>query len=314
MVASGGILLMSKHRSCGGLRVAVPWSAALLVVGCAKVDVSIQQACADYTSVVRSREATCYDVAPEPNESTLVSREIESCALDSNALGSQVNAAYWEACAATADNGCQGYQCAQFPAGTRQAGEACLLSEQCASLFCKGVNVSDSSGVTVYGAIQCGACAPRLAEGDPCDVASDACEIGFSCFRSVCRKQGVQGEACAVWNDCALPTWVCKSSGVCDSVTADGQPCATQADCTTDTGCDVASGLCTPVTFGQPGAMCDGNVYRCEAGDCDTKSGVCPRIAPDGKACDPSDPSVVCDDYARCFRGSCQIPDPDACN
>jgi len=264
-------------------------SVAPVMTGCpGKVDVSLQQACADYTQIFRSRESVCYDVAPEPDESVLKSRQIEACALSSGASGSQVGASYWESCAAAANNGCAGYECAPYPAGTRQAGEPCLVAQQCASLFCRGVGV-------------------------PGDVAIDICEVGFSCFDGACRKQGIQGEPCNVWNDCALPAWVCKSSGVCDSVTSDGQPCVTQSDCTTDTGCGAGTHVCTPVMFGQPGTPCDGNVFRCEAGQCDPTSGVCPKVASDGAACDPSDLSVVCDDYASCFRGQCQIPDPNTC-
>src|SRR5580692_3195475 len=255
-------------------------SLALVVTGCSgKIDVSLRQACADYTKIFRGREAACYDVAPEPNESVLQSREIESCALSSGALGSQVGESYWETCALAANNDCAGYECAPYPPGTRQTGEPCLVAQQCASLFCRGVGVSGAGGSTLPNAIQCGACSPRLAEGVPCNVVVDACEVGFSCFDGVCRKQGVQGAPCNVWNDCALPTWVCKSSGECDAVTPDGQPCATQSDCTTDTGCDVGTKLCTPVKFGQPGTPCDGNVFRCEAGQCDMASGVCPRVA-----------------------------------
>jgi hypothetical protein len=61
-----------------------------------------------------------------------------------------------------------------------------------------------------------------------------------------------------------------------------------------------------------------GNTRRCEAGLCDmapgAQSGVCPTVLADGTPCDPSDPSKVCDNYAACFRGTCQIVNPATCD
>jgi hypothetical protein len=284
--------------------------AALAIAGC---NVSLEQACNDHAKVHRARQIQCYGVAPAADESELISREAEACVLSSGAAGSQVGASYWEDCARAANNDCGGYKCAAYPPGTRQAGEPCLASVQCASLFCKGTTVQGPSGSPLPDAIQCGTCAARLPEAAACDAATDACEVGLSCFEGVCRKQGGKGAACHVWNDCALPTWICKSDGTCGSVTPDGQPCATGSDCTTDTGCDVVTKRCTPAKYHRPGEHCDGEVNRCEAGPCDKTSGVCPKIAADGAACDPKDPSIVCAVYARCFDGTCQIPDPDTC-
>jgi hypothetical protein len=284
----------------------------LLFAGCSSPAPSLQDACANFASITRTRQATCYGVAPVPDQSTLISREIQSCVLNSDAPGSQVDASYWEGCAAAADNGCAAFQCATYPLGTRMAGEPCLVSTQCASLWCKGVGVIGAGGSVLGNAVQCGTCASRLAEGESCDVANDACEVGLSCFGGACRVKGQQGAPCAARSDCALP-WVCKSNGICNSITPDGQPCITSSDCTTDTACDVTTKLCTPKQFAQPGAMCDGEVHDCEAGECDKATGACPTILPDGAACDPSDASTVCGDYARCFEGKCQIPDPATC-
>jgi hypothetical protein len=273
---------------------------------------SLEQACANYTSVDREREATCYDVATEPDEATLMARQTESCVMTSAAPGSLVGAAYWTACTAAADDHCQGYQCAPYPAGTRQVGDPCLVATQCASLWCHGIVVRDASGNALAGSAQCGHCAARIAEGATCGT-DDTCDIGLSCFQGVCRKKGLQGSPCAVWADCLGPSWVCKSTGFCDAITPDGQVCATTQDCATDTGCDLTTRVCTPYHFSQPGAACDGQVNRCEAGECDSSTSLCPTVLADGAACDPADPSTVCDNYASCFDGVCQIPDPSVC-
>jgi hypothetical protein len=71
--------------------------------------------------------------------------------------------------------------------------------------------------------------------------------------------------------------------------------------------------VCTPEQYAQPGQPCDGESRRCVAGLCNKSAGACPWIVTDGAACNAADPSTVCDDYARCFSGTCQIPDPSAC-
>jgi hypothetical protein len=282
----------------------------LSFVGCSSN--TLQQACSDYVTASRNFETSCLSVVPEPDRSTLVSREIQSCVLSSGASGSTVDASYWEGCAAQASNGCQSWQCPPFPAGTRQTGESCLASVQCASLWCKGTVVTGAGGAALPGAVQCGTCAPLLSEGAPCNAATDACAMGLSCFSGACRAKGLQGAACVAWSDCAFP-WVCRSNGVCDSVLPDGATCGSGYDCGSNTGCDVTTKQCTPVQYGQPDATCDGEVHRCEAGGCNKASGTCPTRLADGAACDPADPSKVCDVYARCFEGTCQIPDPATC-
>jgi hypothetical protein len=287
---------------------------ALIVAGCTSSSApSLKQACSDFVTIVRHRETSCYGVAAEPNESTLISRQVESCVLASSAPGSQVGGSYWESCGSAANNGCAGYKCATYPAGTRNDGEPCLTSTQCASLWCRATSVVDGNGSVLRGAVQCGACASRLPEGASCDVATDACDVGLSCFGGACRTLGSQGAACATWSDCAAPAFVCKSSGTCGTITPTGAPCVTSSDCTTDTGCDLVTKVCTAAHFAQPGESCDGEVHRCKAGRCNTVAGVCPTILTDGTACDATDPSKVCDDYASCFQGICQIPDPATC-
>lgn len=284
----------------------------LLGAGCSSSgNISLQQACSDLVQITRRNQAVCVGISPEPDESALIARGIEACVRVSGASGSQVDASYLEQCAMTANSGCRSYRCAPFPSGTRQVGDPCLTGQQCASLFCSGLRVKGPDG-TFLNAIQCGTCAGRLAEGASCDAATDACEDGFSCFGGACRRQGRPGGACVVSYDCAFP-WICKSTGVCDSLTANGAPCSSDEECGTSVACDPVTKRCTPVTFGQPGDACDAHVHHCETGRCDMTTGRCSTILTDGAACDPADPSVDCDHDAYCFRGTCQIPDPNTC-
>jgi hypothetical protein len=293
-------------------RTIVLSTAGMLLIATCSSAPSLEQACGDYASLFRQRQTVCHGVTPDPNKETLISRETQSCVLSSGAPGSQVGVSYWEQCAALVSNFCAGYMCATYPPGTRQMGEPCLAGPQCASLRCKGTVVVGTGGTALPNGIRCGTCAPRLTDGSPCDVATDVCDVGLSCFGGVCRQQGLAGAPCAVWADCAFPV-VCKSNGFCGRVNVDGTPCGSGSDCGNDTGCDVATKLCTPAEYGAPGVACDAEVHRCRAGTCNTTTGVCPTVLSDGSACDPSDPSKVCDDYARCFGGTCRIPDPATC-
>lgn len=293
--------------------LAVSALGSLLSSGCGSGSgESLEQACSDFEHAEATRESTCYGVAPFGNEDVLLARATQTCVLDLAAAGSRVSASYLVDCTAMVNKMCGAYQCANYPPGDRQMGAPCLTSFQCASLWCSGTVVTGAAGAVVPDALQCGTCAARLAEGAACAATPDACDLGLSCFNGTCRTLGAGGDACVHWGDCALPN-VCKSNGYCGPVLGQGQSCQGSADCTTDVGCDTVTKLCVPLVFGQPGDPCDGDVHRCEAGRCDSTTETCPAVIPDGMPCDPNDPSGVCDDYAFCFEGLCQIPTPDTC-
>ena len=268
---------------------------------------ALEQACSAYISIEASWAATCYGAAPEPDESTVISRGVKSCVLWSSASGSKLGPDYWNSCAALANN-CDGYDCGTYPSGTRQTGEPCLYGTQCASLWCKGTDIMGTSqGI----GIQCGTCAPRLTEGSACDSSSDACEVGMSCFQGVCRKQGQAGDSCINWQDCVYPA-ICLGNGVCGTAAPKGQPCTTSLDCNPSEGCNLTTKICAPYQFGQPGAACDWETRRCEFGYC--ASNTCPTVLSDGAPCDPNNFATTCQTYSLCFGGTCHIPDPASCD
>jgi hypothetical protein len=285
-------------------------TASALGAGSCSNDSALADACNSYAHAFRTRENQCYGVLPEPDIANLISREVQSCEALSTAPGTNVGASFWDVCAVAADNGCASYSC-PYPDGMRGPGQPCLLSVQCASLWCKGTEVTAADGSVVRGASQCGACATRLAEGSACG-ATDVCAIGMSCFGGSCRIHGATGAACASSSDCASPN-ICGGGGTCTGALALGAPCDKSSECPTDAACDLATGLCTTVAFAQPGDPCDGAVHRCESGFCDLAAAVCPMVLPDGTACDPANPATTCAVYASCFEGACRISDPTRC-
>jgi hypothetical protein len=272
----------------------------------------LERACRAFANIQSIRKTSCYGVAHAPDEATLISRGTKSCELVSSAPGSMVGADYWNTCASEANNDCVGFKCATYPSGTRQVGEPCLVDNQCATLWCKSTTVIASDGSVPPEGLQCGKCAARLPEGSSCNAAIDACDIDFSCFQGSCRSKGQAGAHCLHWSDCAFP-WVCLSSGICGEVLQVGETCSSSLECTTDFGCDMATKVCASVEYGQAGDTCDGEVFLCESGSCNMTAGTCPAVLADGAPCDPSDSSTVCQAYARCFQGTCQIADPASC-
>lgn len=305
---------MSRLARAAALFSLGPVALALACTTHNSSSVSLEQACFDYAHAYRAREATCYGVAPAPNQTDLIARQASACALNSAAPGSRLDAHYWESCASSVGTNCAAYSCGVYPSGARPDGDPCSTSSQCQSLWCRGTQALASSGAIASNAIQCGACAARLTTGAPCGPL-DACPIGTSCTGGACQPQGGPGSACTKWADCAFPS-ACRA-GVCGQPAFSGDACDLSSDCTTDTGCDLQTKVCAPIQFGPPGAACDHDVKRCEAGSCNiaapATTGTCPAVVPDGTKCDPNDSSTVCDDYARCFRGTCQIVDPVKC-
>jgi hypothetical protein len=287
----------------------------VVLVACrGEVAESLQQACSSYTVAFRTYETHCHEVQPEGNRAVLEQRETEACVVESSAPGSNLDASYWGRVANgvnEADAACTGYDFPD-PAGSRDDGAPCFVDAQCASLWCAGTAILGNDGTVIPGSSQCGQCEPRLSLGNACNYATDSCEDGLSCFESSCRKTGVLGDACAHWSDCTFPL-VCRASGTCDHVLASGDACVATTDCGTDQGCDPGTRVCVPFVFALPGMACDGDIHRCERSTCDTTTGLCPVVLADGAVCDPNDPGTLCDTYARCFGGTCQIVDPRKC-
>jgi hypothetical protein len=275
---------------------------------------ALQQACASYTAAFRDREYTCHGVKPEGNESTLWQRETEACVLNAQAPGETRDAAFWQAAAtiiaAATATSCAGYDFAE-PYGTLGVGAPCFLGSQCASDWCRGEGVTTTTGTLASDANVCGTCASRLPLGETCDSATDVCVSGASCFDGACRALGLMGDACAESSDCIFP-FQCTSAGTCATAVGIGGACSGSSDCGADLSC--ANGSCVSNTYMLPGQACDGIAIRCERGPCDTSTGSCPAVVADGAACDPTDPTTLCDTYATCFNGTCRIVNPSACN
>jgi hypothetical protein len=177
-----------------------------------------------------------------------------------------------------------GSACSVDP-GQLADGAACGDDAQCRSTFCP-----KAPGT------QCGTCAPQTTEGGPCN--NGACSFGL-----VCAKGG---------NTCIKP--------VAGKV---GDPCTGQEQCDVvhAVGCNTNSKKCIPLETADEGGVCGGDGVRptkytiCTAGGSCSKAikGECTAAAHDGEACTDDDNGPHCVAPARCIGGTCELPDPAAC-
>ena len=195
-------------------------------------------------------------------------------------------------------------------------------------------------------------CAPTVADGAACK-AGDTCVAGDSCVNAICAKEttstggtGPAGSACQQDSDCATPNHCDFTHGSCAAPATTGSACFTSADCVTGLicttgdqceppvasggqcgggdcatglGCDATTRKCTAITFAAQGAPCDRDAVLCDRGSCNigssggSQKGVCPKIIADGAACNGSDTTSACDDFADCINGTCQVPNEADC-
>lgn len=286
-------------------------------------------------------KARCADVSASPAEwDAERARVPAACAASSGAPGTTGLADLQAKCAFDLDDapcGALPADCTSF-VGPLPTGSACGMNVQCQSGACVPDKAMGKPGY-------CGSCQDRLGENGGCKVSSE-CRPGYLCAVSydpvsmmdlgVCIKAGGGvGDPCLVESDCRGPNHCAR--GKCAPPVKKGDACTSRAECdvglvcsgrcTTTTGlngactgfecesglaCDPKTHLCAHVVFAEQGQPCDGVLGLCKRGAC-TK-GVCPTVVGDNQPCDPvNNPTAVCDTFAVCVDGTCQIPDPKKC-
>lgn len=192
------------------------------------------------------------------------------------------------------------------------AGDACTLGFDGQNLTetCTKVNPPAADGASCTADSDCSG-------PDHCNYATADATTG------TCAAPAAAGGSCSANQNCAA-SLVCTGGDtqVCTAAVAVGGACTASTDCVVGAGCDSTS-KCAALTYAAPGGACDGNTGLCSQGTCNVPSsgggdagpatGTCPKIIPDGQACDDSDASQTCDDYAGCLNGVCVLV-PATCN
>ena len=196
--------------------------------------------------------------------------------------------------------------CSRAFHGTREAGEPCTFSDQCAwELRCAPESIFGPIDATCAGV-----CTARLAEGESCsDDLVRSCERGLQCLRTAddfeqtCRRLPSAGERCA-------RSGICDFGLVCDRVEdvcfpweeRDGRPCDPTAPnaCTLGFVCS-AAGRCEPEPLpAGPGEPCGS--ATCVSGFA-CVDGLCLAHGLPGERCDALRPCY----QGECVEGTCQL-------
>lgn len=199
-------------------------------------------------------------------------------------------------------------------------GQSCADPTLCASGDCQGNSQTDI------------VCEPTptqtLAIGAACGGSSvlGCAPPGFCNYDSSgqgkCAASAKVGEACGSVSGGSESATPCEptlscSDGVCKAATALGGDC-TASTCGLGLFCE--GGKCLAVTYGPPGASCDGNGLRCIQGNCPGGSpfgpptAACPKIIDDGQPCNPAVNIPQCDTLAACTNGICAlVPSATGC-
>jgi hypothetical protein len=224
--------------------------------------------------------------------------------------GQGAGAAWLEQCAHAAQGNafCRGGEqsiaaCNGGTAGTLPDGSACASGSQCQSTQC----FPDSSPQG------CGHCRPQMGPPPPPQTYGAAggqcpCQDGLYCnaMTGTCAPLATSGGSCSSSDGCDWPLYC--GSGTCKPALNAGDACAPSDVCSPGLYCD-ATAHCVAPQWAMPGATCGANV-TCEIGQC--FHGTCPTIIPDGQPCGP-DPTKMCDVYADCMGGTCQLQTPPTC-
>lgn len=235
-------------------------------------------------------------------------------------------------------------QC-DFENGTLANGAACSTGNQCQSGACKKTAVET-------GSVACGVCEARIPVGGECTtenalcVTDSRCDFATKKCVAIVRNgaggscDSAKGETCLTGLYCDFTTKICKTRGavgtacsstapcetnlqcsttsktcVAPTIAAEGQACGGTSGvaCATDLRCDFASQKCVKINWIAPGGDCSVTGSVCEHGSCNTTTKKCPVLIADGGACLTDRSTGVCDDFASCIEGKCQLPGQVVC-
>jgi hypothetical protein len=227
---------------------------------------------------------------------------VRFCGIALSAPGTGVTAASLSACAAAINKipGCPTAKLEEIPEcvqpnGSLPAGAACLGSDQCAGGVCSRTTmpVSDAGAPATTG-LNCGTCAPTLAEGEACNGSSGVtCARRLSCLNGKCAKVPTTATGVA-------------EGGICFSQDANGQ--TTQSSCasglTCETQLDPATNKLTGTCKKRPGKG-EACTTSCATGFvCANK--VCVERAGEGGACPVGNEckaGLACDQASKTCKG-----------
>lgn len=234
------------------------------------------------------------------------------CASGGCSAGAQLDDGGSSTCGTCEAPAADGADCSSAPCVT---GDTCSLSIDSSGNLAETCTAQAAPGATGATCSSDGDCLGP----NHCNFASADAQTG------TCAAPSAAGATCSANQNCATGL-VCTGTDtqVCTTAVAVGGTCASSTDCAIGLACDATSLKCATQVYGAPGATCDSGVNGCSQGTCNipqssdpdagtATTGTCPTVITDGQACDDSDASQTCDDYASCVGGVCMLL-PATCN
>ena len=275
-------------------------------------EISIDQACSDFTAAVcgRMRACTPFLLQTSYGDARMcAARSALQCKPTLAAPGSQASAAQLNACArAISLEGCDEALDNPQPSacdigGALAEGAPCAAGQQCQTGYCK----MSAGGV-------CGTCVKRVGARYTC-LADGDCVAGLVCDRGACAAPGGADSPCGGALPACSRALTCLS-GTCRKPSTIGARCASATDCDGNHGlyCNVLTRQCAQMlitTANQPCGVLHNTLVACAAGSTCLR-GKCIPPAADGASCDFLD-GPECLPPAQCISGKCLVPDPTAC-
>lgn len=222
-----------------------------------------------------------------------------------------VDAAAQQSCDLTADDShVPAAACAQMFAGTVRGGQACSLSEACASGVCQLPAECPETGCCVG---TCKATQETAAAGGACGRTLD-CADGLVCgLDQVCHAPAGEGQPCRSDPECQTGLGCVGASGNgpgdCRALPHTGEPCPYLRCADAGQRCDATSHTC--VAIGQPGDACPRGDECARDLECSPTTATCALLPNLGEPCD-----VGCGGDAWCqvnmqtHVGTCVAPKP----
>lgn len=328
--------------------LAIVTTVGALALACSSDPASAESACAQYAAAIAGYESKCGESKSDAAWRRYVARVQHLCDSRLALRGAAIKPEHITACT----NVVRSAPCVtdhsdlpkcELPNGTLDDGAPCSSGEQCKSGSCGG-------GGSICGTCQprvpvggdCSAPLPVCVKGALCDPTTKTCKAivhngeGSTCVpgngelcdsglycdlgTSSCEERRPLGAACGGTAPCQIGLICAETTRTCigpRTKVVEGRACGLSAgwvECDTNLMCEPSSETCVRIQWVAPGGDCSAPAALCDHGFCNQTTKKCPALIADGQPCNPDLSTGMCERFAGCIDGKCQLRETAVCN